>query len=31
MNQMRTAFGFDGVPVRVRYKPRRRRDLKTGS
>lgn len=28
MNQIRAAFGFEGVPVRVRYKPRRRRDLK---
>lgn len=25
MNQLRKAFGFEGVPVRVKYKPRRRR------
>jgi GTPase len=25
MNQLRDTFGFDGVPVRVRYKPRRRK------
>jgi GTPase len=24
-NQLRKAFGFEGVPVRVKYKPRRRR------
>jgi GTP-binding protein len=26
MNQLRKAFGFEGIPVRVKYKPRRRRD-----
>jgi GTP-binding protein len=26
-NQLRKAFGFEGVPVRVKYKERRRRDL----
>lgn len=25
-NRLRQAFGFDGVPVRVRYKPRRRKE-----
>jgi GTP-binding protein len=25
MNQLRKSFGFEGVPVRVKYKPRRRR------
>jgi GTPase len=27
-NQLRKTFGFEGVPVRVKYKERRRRDLK---
>ena len=27
LNQLREHFGFEGVPVRVRYKPRRRREL----
>ena len=27
MNQIRQAFGFEGVPVRVKYKERRRREL----
>lgn len=27
-NQLRKAFSFESVPIRVRYKPRRRRDLK---
>jgi GTPase len=27
-NQLRKAFGFEGVPVRVKYKERRRRELK---
>ena len=27
-NQLRKTFGFEGVPVRVKYKPRRRRELK---
>ncbi len=27
-NQLRKTFGFEGVPVRVKYKARRRRDLK---
>ncbi len=26
MNKLREAFGFEGVPVRVKYKPRRRAD-----
>lgn len=26
-NQLRKTFGFEGVPVRVKYKPRRRREL----
>ena len=26
INQIRKAFGFEGVPVRVRYKARRRRE-----
>jgi GTP-binding protein len=29
MNQIRQAFGFEGVPVRVKYKPRRRRESPT--
>lgn len=28
-NQLRQSFGFEGVPVRVKYKARRRRDLTT--
>jgi GTP-binding protein len=26
MNQLRTSFGFEGVPVRVKYKEKRRRE-----
>jgi GTP-binding protein len=28
VNQLRKKFGFEGAPVRVIYKARRRRDLK---
>jgi GTP-binding protein len=30
MNQLRQHFGFEGVPVRVHYKPRRRRESPSG-
>jgi GTP-binding protein len=30
MNQLRKHFGFEGVPVRVHYKPRRRRESPSG-
>jgi GTP-binding protein len=30
MNQLRKHFGFEGVPVRVHYKPRRRRENPSG-
>jgi GTP-binding protein len=31
VNQLRKSFGFEGVPVRVHYKARRRRESKTGA